>query len=118
MLRMLKYVLALTAALSLPVSALAQVPVFGPFFYKNITTDATTVVKAGPGLLHTININTPVATGTITIYDGLNASGTKIGTYTIASSPSPSSVTYDVSFGVGLTIVTGTEAMDITVSFR
>lgn len=88
------------------------------YAYKNITTDATTVVKAGPGLLHTISINTPLATTTITIYDNTAASGTKIGTYTIAASPQPSSVTYDVNFLIGLTIVTGTASSDITVSYR
>ena len=87
--------------------------------FVNITAAAptTTVVKTGAGILHSIAINTPTATAVITIYDNTAASGTKIGTYTIAASPSPSSVIYDVAFSTGLTITTATAASDITVSY-
>lgn len=87
------------------------------FQYQNITTDATTVVKSGKGYLHTICINTPAATGTITIFDNTAASGTKIGTITSFASVG-GCFTYDVAFWTGLTIVTATAAPDITVSFR
>ena len=62
-------------------------------------------------------MNTPAATGTITIYDNTAASGTKIGTITSYASL-PQCFTYDVAFWIGLTIVTATAAPDITVSFR
>ena len=109
--------LALLAALVLaPLPAVAQSP--QSWEYQNITTDATTVIKSTTGVLHVITINNPVATGTITIYDGITTSGTKMGTITVPASPMPVTLVYDTAFWVGLTIVTGTENMDITVSFR
>jgi hypothetical protein len=85
--------------------------------YRNITTDATTTLKSGPGFLHTVCVNTPAATGTITIYDNTAASGTKIGTITSYASV-PGCFAYDVAFWTGLTVVTATAAPDVTVSFR
>lgn len=87
------------------------------FQYQNITTDTTTVVKTTPGLLHSICVNTPAATGTVTIYDNTAASGTKIGTITSYASV-PKCFIYDVNFYTGLTVVTGTATPDVTVSFR
>lgn len=86
--------------------------------FKNITTQATTVVSATPGILHTITFNNPTATTVITVYDNASAaSGTKIGTITIPTSPQPVTLKYDVAFANGLTILTGTANSDITVSF-
>jgi len=84
--------------------------------YLNITGQATTTVKSGGGILHTICINTPAATETITIYDNTAASGTKIGTITIFASTNPC-LTYDVNFTTGLTLVTATASSDLTVSY-
>ena len=88
------------------------------YVYANITTDTTTTVKTGAGVLHAITLNAPTATEVITIYDGLSSSGTKIGTITVPSSPQPATLFYDVEFTVGLTIVTGTATSDITISFN
>lgn len=86
-----------------------------PFSYTNISAGATTVVKSGAGVLHSITVNTTAA-GAITVYDNTAASGTKIAT--IAASPViGSTFIYDVSFGTGLTIVTAA-ASDITVSYK
>lgn len=95
---------------------------FPAYIYNplNITAAAptTTLVKTGEGFLHTLVINTPVATGVITIYDSLTATGTKIGTITMPAGPTaPVSVLYDVQFSIGLTIVTATAAQDLTVSY-
>jgi hypothetical protein len=87
------------------------------FSYSNITTDKTTTLKSTPGYLHTVCVNTPAATGTITIYDNTSAAGTKVGTITSYASV-PGCFTYDVAFWTGLTIVTATAAPDITVTFR
>lgn len=76
----------------------------------------TTVVKTGVGILHTITLNKPVATCVIIIYDGIDATG-PIGSITVPASPLPVTLTYDVTFTVGLTIVTTTAASDITVSY-
>lgn len=104
-------ILALLAAIS-PAEAQQQ-----QFQYLNITGDATTVVKSTPGYLHTVCVNTPAATTTITIYDNTAASGTKIGTITVYASL-PKCQTYDVAFWTGLTVVTAVATSDITVSFR
>ena len=104
--------LALLVALFAPAHAQQQV-----YSYQNITTDTTTTLKTGPGYLHTVCINTPAATGTITIYDSTAASGTKIGTITSYASTAVCQH-YDVAFWIGLTIVTATAAPDITVTFR
>lgn len=109
--RLLAFLLGLALACS---PAAAQQ---GLFSYQNITTDATTTVKTGAGYLHTICINTPAATGTVTIYDNTAGSGTKIGAITSFASVG-GCFTYDVAFWTGLTIVTATAAPDITVSFR
>lgn len=84
--------------------------------YLNITGQATTVVKSSSGVLHTICVNTPAATETITIYDNIVGSGTKIGTITVYASINPC-LTYDVNFTTGLTLVTATASSDLTVSY-
>jgi hypothetical protein len=102
--------------LSLPcTAAFAQLP---PFQFLNITGQATTVVRTGNGMLHSITFNKPVATETVAIYDGSAASGTLIGTITVPASPQPVTLLYDVGYGTSLTIVTATASSDITVSYR
>jgi hypothetical protein len=96
-------------------AAMAQEPAV--YAYKNITSDATAVLKTGPGYLHEVCINTPAATGTVTLYDSIAANGTKIGTITSFAS-TPKCFTYDVAFWTGLTVVTATAAPDVTISFR
>lgn len=91
------------------------------FAYANISAAATTIVKAASGFLHSITINTPVASSVITIYDNTVASGTKIGTITLPAvllQQGPYTANLDVVFNTGLTIVTATGASDITVSYR
>lgn len=87
------------------------------FLYNHISTNTTTVVKSGPGLLHWVTINTPGSVETITIYDNTAASGTLISTHT---APLQGAVyEYDIAFTTGLTIVTaGTTAGDYTISYR
>ena len=88
--------------------------------YANITTDTTTEVKAGSGVLHSITINTPVASSIINLYDNTAASGTLIGTITLPAtllSDGAKTAIYDVAFATGLTIKTTTGASDITVSY-
>lgn len=89
--------------------------------YSNITTTTTTTVKSGAGVLHSLTINTPVASSVITIYDNTAGSGTKIGTITLPAtllSEGPQGVILDLAFSTGLTLVTATGASDITVGWR
>lgn len=112
--------LALTMASS--AQAVSYFPPLDPPSYLNshITTATTTLVKTGPGTLRSICVNTPVATGTITVDDALTATTptyaviTSTGTVTAVD---PYCQTYNISFFTGLTIVT-TQAQDITVNYQ
>ncbi len=84
--------------------------------YAHITTDTTTLIKTGGGLLHTICVNTPAATETLTLYDALTAVAPVISVITLYASTNPC-FTYDINFSVGLTIVSATAAGDITVAY-
>ena len=84
--------------------------------YSNITTATTTTVKSGSGGLRAIIVNTAVASATITIYDSLTASGTKIGTITLGLTAIPLVIPYDIAFNTGLTVVTS-GAIDLTVAY-
>ena len=89
----------------------------GIWSYNNITTTTTTLVKTGAGVLHSITFNKPVATGTVKIDDALTDTTPVIGTVTTPANPMPVTLIYDIEFTVGLTIVTGTAAQDITVAY-
>lgn len=91
--------------------------VIGGYNYSNITGQATTVVKASSGILHTITFNKPTATTVVTIYDNTAGSGTTIGAVTIPASPLPVTLIYDVAFATGLTVKTETANSDITISY-
>lgn len=88
--------------------------------FVNITTATTTTVKSGTGIFHSLCINTPLASETVTIYNSLTATGTKIGTVTIPATitgENPSCQTFNVFFSLGLTFVTSSTA-DLTVVYR
>lgn len=89
------------------------------YSYLNITLAAptTTAVKVGNGVLKAIVVNKGATTGTCTIYDNTAASGTVIGTIT-GGDALPRTIEYNVKFSTGLTIVSATAAMDITVVYE
>jgi hypothetical protein len=72
----------------------------GIWNYKSLTASGTTVVKSGAGQLRALITGT--ATGNVTIYDNTAASGTKI---LDACALLVGTITFDVSFGTGLTVV-------------
>lgn len=93
------------------------------FSASNITLAAptTTLVKTGVGLLHSVIINKPLANGVIAIYDGVDATGTLLGTITKPATllnDQVDVVVYDIPLSVGLCIVTSGAAQDITVTYR
>lgn len=92
---------------------MAGIDTLPAYEHKNIATNTTTVVSAGPCILHNITINTTAA-GAITVYDNTAASGTKIAT--LPSSAVVGDYNYDVRCRTGLTVVTAA-ASDVTVSF-
>lgn len=77
----------------------------------------TTIVKASPGVLHTITVNGPAATGTVTVYDALTATGTPVAIITTPASPLPLTLTYDMRMDTGITVVTATAAQNITLTY-
>lgn len=85
--------------------------------YKNISTNATTVVKIGSGVLHSIIINDAgVSANTATVYDNTAGSGTVIAT--IDTVTTGGTLDYGCDFSTGLTIVTATgTAANITVIY-
>lgn len=84
--------------------------------YTNISSNTTTVIKSGTGIMHTLVINTRGGTSTCTVYDNTAGSGTKIAT--IDTTLSTTAFVYDADFTTGLTIVTaGVSAADVTVTW-
>jgi hypothetical protein len=91
--------------------------IYEQYLPTNITTNTTTTVKTGSGLLHAVVINTKGATSNIAkIYDG-SASGTLLAT--IDTTGGAATLWYDVQFSQSLTVVTsaGTCA-DLTICYR
>jgi hypothetical protein len=91
------------------------------YSYTNITTQTTTLVKTGPGILHGIIINTHAAGATIEMDDALTHTTPKIGTITLpgtTTSAIPISLEYDIMFSTGLSITTGVANADITVVWK
>lgn len=91
-------------------------------YFTPITTQTTTIVASGAGFLHNIIIPTPVASGVVTFYDNILASGNQlIPPITLPAtlvSDGPIIVPFDVSFNNGLTIVTSGATMGIGGSIR
>jgi len=86
------------------------------FKYTNITTNTTTTVKSGAGILHSVSVNTKGATDTAQMWDNTSAAGTKIGLLDVTLAQD--TLIYDIAFNIGLTIVTaGTTPADITVTW-
>lgn len=89
-----------------------------PFRYNNITTNTTTTVKTGPGILNCVTVNNPpTGANTFVIFDSTTGSGTKIGSGVMNANDQ--TLWYQVGFGNGLTIVTtaATTPGDYTISF-
>lgn len=85
-----------------------------PWHWTRVTE--TTLVHTGPGQLHTIILNQFSAdTATITIYDGVDATGAVIGVL-LTSLHQPETLKYDLMFDTGLYItVAGEGTAEMTV---
>jgi large exoprotein involved in heme utilization and adhesion len=95
-------------------------PIFNTNSYTRIAGQATTVLKAGSGVLHSITISSgTAATATINVFDNTAGSGTVIFSYTqgAAAPTAPVTLIFDARFNTGLTIVTGAANPDITVTY-
>lgn len=74
---------------------------------------ANTLVKTGPGKLHTVIVNQTDTKATV-IYDGVDTAGTKIASIDVSPTIG-SKFVYDVEFSKGLFITTS-GLVDLTVS--
>lgn len=106
-----------SAASSSPVAAAT-----GGYSFLNMATASTNnAIKSGAGTLHTIVFGNQVASATCTVYDALTATGTKIQTVTLPASligDGPITMTYDIAFSTGLTIVTTGTNFDVTATYK
>lgn len=89
----------------------------GGYAFSNLKANATTTIKSGVGRLHSLTINTKGITNTITVYDNTAGSGTTIAT--IDTTLSQETLTFDLAFTTGLTVViAGGTAADITITYK
>lgn len=84
--------------------------------YFHGTTAATTVLKYGPGTLHRMTLNNPGGT-LITLYDNTAGSGTVIAVINTPSTANPVTLTYEIEFNIGLTVVS-TGTWDFTIIYQ
>lgn len=90
------------------------------YSFANITTQTTTVVKTGAGLLKRIVFGKSLASGVVAIYDNTAGSGTLISTITFPAVLLSDVNYYDFECAVatGITVVTSGATQDITVIYR
>lgn len=87
--------------------------------YVTSTSPGTqNAIKSGAGLLHSVTISSPKATGIVYIYDALTAAGTPIATITTTVTSTPFTLTYDKIFATGLSVKTEGQAQNISISYR
>lgn len=87
--------------------------------FKNITSATTTLVYTGACTLQYLTVNKAVASQTVTIYDGIDATGTVVGTVAMPATLTENNYTleYEVALTTGLAIVTS-GSTDITACWR
>lgn len=108
---------SLAATLSVSFGASAT----GGYSFLNIAAgQATTVVKASAGTLHSITLNSAAtATNVTTVYDHPSSSGTIIAKPNVVAATVPTTLIFDIAFANGLTIITGTaNGGDMTVCYK
>ena len=111
---------AIVAALFRPVRLGVEGTVtIGGYNYTHMTTGTTTLIKTGPGILHSIVVNTGVASATIEIDDALTHTSPVVGILTCQATTvgQPFTATYDIQFNTGLSITTS-GATDITIVWK
>ena len=91
------------------------------YSWSNILTQAEFNIKESAGYLKGIVINTPLASGVISVFN--NGSGASVPIATITQpgtllSDTTTRVDYDLAFDSGLTIVTSGANQDITVIYK
>ena len=86
------------------------------FSVSRLASAATTTVKSGLGLLHTVNVTVAGASSTITVYDNTAGSGTVIATI---DGSVTNSFLFDAAFNTGLTfVIAGATPPDVSLTYR
>ena len=113
---------AVAVATFRPVLLGVQGTVFiGGYNYTRVTTAATTLVKNGPGILHSVCVNTLGASATIELDDAITNTTPIIGKIAL-----PATITaitgfvldYDVQFNTGLSVTVATATVDATIIWK
>ena len=82
----------------------------------NLVTSASTLIYTGAGYVTGLSVNTAGTTSTIKLYDGLDAGGTLLGTWSTVAQASLALGA--IAFATGLFAVTaGGAPADVTVSY-
>jgi hypothetical protein len=79
--------------------------------WNHTTYQGNFVVKATPGRLHTICVNTGASSATVTVLDGSN-------TEAIINAASPGCYIYDSQFTTNLVVEEGTANTDVTTTYQ
>ncbi len=87
------------------------------FVASGTAVPAVVNVKAGPGIVHSLLIASPVATGTVVLYDSLTNTSAFF-QYTAPASPTPVCMLLDINFNVGLTYAAVTAGQDFTITWK
>lgn len=103
-----QYLRGLVAIFASVLDSLTRLLVMPKYNYTYIAAgQATTVIKATPGVLHTLTIHAAAtATNTTTVYDNASGAGTIIALPAATTATVPITLTFDVAFGTGLVIIT------------
>lgn len=116
-----------SASIAFPVSVTGTVTTAqgaaatGGYSYNHIGAgQATTVVKASAGTLHSLALNSAAtATNVTTVYDSTSGAGTVIAIPNVVAATVPTTLIFDLAFTNGLTIVTATaNGGDMTVNYK
>ena len=84
---------------------------------RNIAANGNTLVKDGPGVFLGLTVNTPGVGSTAKVYDGIDATGTLLGTFsTVAQNTVYPPGGFRCETGIFVVTAGGTPA-DITVSY-
>lgn len=96
---------------------LAPAPAGAGLQVQNIPTSTGTLVKTGAGTFVGLSVNTAGTTSTAKIYDGIDNTGTLLGTFS-TTAPGSNFPAGGWPFAIGLFVVTaGGAAADVTVSY-
>lgn len=82
----------------------------------HLTAAGSTLISGAAGIYFGLSVNTGASTATVTLYDGIDTSGTVIGVFTAAAAASFLAPMVGRKFSTGLyAVVTG--APDLTVFY-